>query len=143
MEISGKVIQVLPLQGGTSATTGNQWQLKTFIIETLDRYPVNVAIEIFGEQRIKDNPAEVDQLVTASVDIESREYNGRWYTSIRAWKVAQGVTAAASAAQPVAAAPVPAAAPVAAPVAPAAPAAPAQAPAAPMPPMGDNTRLPF
>lgn len=146
MEISGKVIQVLPLQGGTSAATGNPWQLKTFIIETLDRYPVKVAIEIFGEQRIKDNPAEVDQLVTASVDIESREYNGRWYTSIRAWKVAQGVTAAASAAQPVAAAPVPAAAPVAAPVAPAAPAqapAPAPAPAAPMPPMGDNTRLPF
>ena len=140
MEITGKVIQVLPLQGGTSATTGKPWQVKTFIIETLEQYPRKVAIEIFGEERIKENPAEIDQTVTASIDIESREFNGRWYTSVRAWKVAQGATAAASAAQPVAAAQVPAAAPVAAPVAPAAPAAPAQAPAVPA---GVSTQLPF
>lgn len=140
MEITGKVIQVLPLQGGTSATTGKPWKVKTFIIETLEQYPRKVAIEIFGEERIKENPAEIDQTVTASFDLESREFNGRWYTSVRAWKVAQGATAAASAAQPVAAAQVPAAAPVAAPVAPAAPAAPAQAPAVPA---GVSTQLPF
>lgn len=140
MEITGKVIQVLPLQGGVSATTGKPWQVKTFIIETLEQYPRKVAIEIFGEERIKENPAEIDQTVTASFDLESREFNGRWYTSVRAWKVAQGATAAASAAQPVAAAQVPAAAPVAAPVAPAAPAAPAQAPAVPA---GVSTKLPF
>lgn len=140
MEITGKVIQVLPLQGGISATTGKPWQVKTFIIETLEQYPRKVAIEIFGEERIKENPAEIDQTVTASIDIESREFNGRWYTSVRAWKVAQGATAAASAAQPVAAEQVPAAAPVAAPVAPAAPAAPAQAPAVPA---GVSTQLPF
>lgn len=140
MEITGKVIQVLPLQGGVSATTGKPWQVKTFIIETLEQYPRKVAIEIFGEERIKENPAEIDQTVTASFDIESREFNGRWYTSVRAWKVAQGATAAASAAQPVAAAQVPASAPVAAPVAPAAPAAPAQAPSVPA---GVSTQLPF
>jgi hypothetical protein len=48
-------------------------------------------------------------LVTVSFDIESREFNGRWYTSIRAWKIQQGDMTQAAAAQP-AAAPVAAAA---------------------------------
>ena len=71
--------------------------------------------EVFGEDRIKQNPCDIDQLVTVSFDIESREFNGRWYTSIRAWKIQQGDTTQV-------AAPAPAAAPVVAPVA----AAPAQ-----------------
>ena len=77
--------------------------------------------EVFGEDRIKLNPCDLDQLVTVSFDIESREFNGRWYTSIRAWKIQQGDMTQV-------AAPAPAAAPVAA-----APAAPAQAPAAEQP----------
>ena len=81
MEIVGKVIQVLPLQQGTSTRSGNPWTLKTFILETQDgNYPRRVAIEVFGDQRIADNPAEVDQVVTVSFDLESREFNGRWYT---------------------------------------------------------------
>lgn len=87
MEITGRVIDVLPLQGGTSATSGKSWQLETFVLETLESYPRKVAIEVFGEQRIKDNPVEVGYVFTVSFDLESREYNGRWYTSARAWKV--------------------------------------------------------
>lgn len=137
MEIVGKVIQVLPLQQGTSSRTGNPWTIKTFIIETQENYPRKVAIEIFGDQRIADNPAEVDQIVTVSFDLESREFNGRWYTSVRAWKVLQGV-------QTQVAAPVQ-------PVSPASPAAPMdEAPAAPVTStfdavaaQGDDTDLPF
>lgn len=126
MDIIGKVIQILPLQGGTSAASGKPWQLKTFILETQENYPRKVAIEVFGEQRIQDNPVEVDQIVTVSYDLESREFNGRWYTSVRAWKIQQGAIAPAVAPvqQPMAQPQVPgavAAAPVAAPAAPAAP----------------------
>ena len=137
MEIVGKVLQVLPLQQGTSTRTGNPWTIKTFILETQENYPRKVAIEIFGDQRIADNPAEVDQVVTVSFDLESREFNGRWYTSVRAWKVLQGVqtTQAAAPVQP---------------VSPAAPAAPTEAPAEPVTntfdavaAQGDDTDLPF
>ena len=130
MEIVGKVIQVLPLQQGTSTRTGNPWTIKTFILETQENYPRKVAIEIFGDQRIADNPAEVDQVVTVSFDLESREFNGRW-------KVLQGVqtTQAAAPVQP---------------VSPAAPAAPTEAPAEPVTntfdavaAQGDDTDLPF
>ena len=140
MEIVGKVIQVLPLQQGTSTRSGNPWTLKTFILETQDgNYPRRVAIEVFGDQRIADNPAEVDQVVTVSFDLESREFNGRWYTSVRAWKILQGVQTQAAPVQP------------ATPAAPAAPAAPvSEAPEAPVTntfdavaAQGDDTDLPF
>lgn len=136
MEIIGKVIQILPLQQGVSARTGNPWTIKTFILETQENYPRKVAIEMFGDQRIQDNPVEIDQVVTASVDVESREVNGRWFTSVRAWKVQQGVVAAAPAAAPAPVTPV-------APAAPAAPAAPVTGTFDAAAGVGDNTDLPF
>ena len=120
MEVVGKIIQVLPAQEGIGRN-GNPWKVQPYVLETLDQYPRKVHFEVFGEDRIKQNPCEIDQLVTISFDIESREFNGRWYTSIRAWRIQQGDMTQA-------AAPAPAAAPVAA--APAAAPAPAAQPAA-------------
>ena len=119
MDVVGKIIQVLPAQEGVGRN-GNPWKVQPYVLETLDQYPRKVHFEVFGEDRIKQNPCELDQLVTVSFDIESREFNGRWYTSIRAWRIQQGdVTQPAAGAQP------------AAPAAPAAAAAPAQPAAAP------------
>ena len=118
MEIVGKIIQVLPAQEGVSKSTGNPWKIQSYILETLEQYPRKVCFEIFGEDRIKNNPCQVDDVVTVSFDIESREFNGRWYTSIRAWRVQQGDTTANAADQPIAPG-TPAAAPAAAPAQPA------------------------
>lgn len=87
MEITGKIIQVLPEQGGVSKTSGKDWKLQAYVLETQEQFPKKVHFEIFGEDRIKANPCNLDDMVTVSFDIESREYNGRWYTSIRAWRV--------------------------------------------------------
>ena len=111
MEVVGKITHVLPAQEGVGRN-GNPWKVQPYVLETLDQYPRKVHFEVFGEDRIKQNPCEIDQLVTVSFDIESREFNGRWYTSIRAWRIQQGDTTQAAA--PVAAAPAQAA-PVAAP----------------------------
>ena len=100
MDISGKIIQKLPLQQGVSKTSGNPWSIQAYVLETQEQFPRKVCFEIFGEQRIKDNPCEIDDLVTVSFDIESREFNGRWYTSIRAWKVQQGIVDVSAAQQP-------------------------------------------
>ena len=110
MEVVGKIIQVLPAQEGVGRN-GNPWKVQPYVLETLDQYPRKVHFEVFGEERIKQNPCDIDQLVTVSFDIESREFNGRWYTSIRAWRIQQGDTTQAAAVQP-AAAPIPAAAPM-------------------------------
>ena len=99
MEIVGKIIQVLPEQSGTSKA-GKPWKSQSYVLETQEQYPRKVCFELFGEDRIKSNPCKIDDVVTVSFDIESREFNGRWYTSIRAWRVQQGAAPAAAAAQP-------------------------------------------
>ena len=140
MEVVGKIIQVLPAQEGIGKN-GNPWKVQPYVLETLDQYPRKVHFEVFGEDRIKQNPCDIDQLVTVSFDIESREFNGRWYTSIRAWKIQQGDTT-----QPgVAPAAAPAAAPVAQPAAAPMAAEPAAAPVDPFDAgAGDATSdLPF
>lgn len=87
MTIEGKIIQVLPLQGGVSKTSGKEWSLQAYVLETKEQYPKKVHFEVFGDDRIKSNPCDVDDIVSVDFDIESREFNGRWYTSIRAWRI--------------------------------------------------------
>lgn len=108
MEIVGKIISVLPEQSGI-AKNGNPWKVQAYVLETTEQYPRKVHFEVFGEDRIKQNPCAIDQLVTVSFDIESREFNGRWYTSIRAWRIAQGDTTQPAQPAQVASAPAPAA----------------------------------
>lgn len=85
LNISGVVLNILPLQTGTSKA-GNQWQKQDFILETGGQYPRKVCVCLFGDNVAKF-PLQVGQSVTASVDIESREFNARWYTDVRAWNV--------------------------------------------------------
>ena len=108
MEVSGKIIQVLPEQGGVSKTSGKEWKMQAYVLETQEQFPRKVHFEVFGEDRIKANPCQLDDIVTVSFDIESREFNGRWYTSIRAWKIQQGIVEAGvpAATEPIAPAPV-------------------------------------
>ena len=87
MEITGKIIQVLPEQSGVSKTSGKEWKMQSYVLETQEQYPKKVHFELFGDDRIKANPCKLDDIVTISFDIESREFNGRWYTSIRAWRI--------------------------------------------------------
>ena len=119
MDIEGTIILDLPLQEGTSRQ-GNAWKKKEWVLETQGMYPRKVKFHVFGENRVRDLQFEVGKAYRISVDLESREFNGRWYTSIRAWRIQQGDTTQAAAA-PVPAAPAaapaqPAAAPAAAPV---------------------------
>ena len=84
MEITGKIILALPEQSGVSKA-GNSWKKKEYVLETLDTYPRKVHFDFFGE-KADQFPLSVGQTVKLSFDIESREYNGRWFTSIRGWK---------------------------------------------------------
>lgn len=84
MEIQGKVIQVLPVE--TGAGKNGEWKKQNFILETEGQYPKKVSIGLWGD---KVDTVQNNSVVNASIDIESREYNGRWYTEVRAWKIDQ------------------------------------------------------
>lgn len=116
VELTGRITQILPLEQGLSKA-GNAWRKQVFILETQDQYPRKVAISLLNDN-IDKFPLQVGAVVTANLDIESREWNGKWFTEVRAWQVtypqAQPVaTHLATSTQPVATpAPAPAPAPV-------------------------------
>ena len=80
MEVSGKIIAVLPLQSGTSKA-GREWKKQEYVLETHDSFPRKVKFDFFGD-RVDQFPLAIGDEVTVSFDIESREFNGRWYTDV-------------------------------------------------------------
>lgn len=100
MEITGKIILALPEMSGTSKA-GNAWKKREYVLETQETYPRKVHFDFFGE-RADQYPLNVGDVIKLSFDIESREYNGRWFTSIRGWK-SEPAGAAAPAPAPAAA----------------------------------------
>jgi hypothetical protein len=85
MDIKGKIIRKLDPQGGTSKA-GREWKKQEYVMETLDSaFPRQVKFDFFGD-RADQYPLEVGDVITLSFDIESREFNGRWYTDIRGFK---------------------------------------------------------
>ena len=90
MEITGKIIAVLPERGGVSKT-GNEWKTQEYVIETHEQYPRKVCFNVFGADKIAQFNIQAGEEMTVSFDINAREYNGRWYNDIRAWRVERGV----------------------------------------------------
>ena len=86
MELSGKVIAVLEPRGGVSKT-GNAWKVQEYVIETHDQYPRKMCFDVFGEDKINQFNIQVGEELTVHFDIDAREWQGRWFNSIRAWKV--------------------------------------------------------
>ena len=86
MDVKGKVAQLLPLQTGMGKK--GPWKKQEFILETPGQYPKKICFSIWGDKVDQFNVA-VGDLLSVSVDLESREYNGKWYTEARAWKIAK------------------------------------------------------
>lgn len=84
-DIYGKIIAVLPTRSGVSAR-GTQWSSQTAVIETQEQYPKKVAFDVLGD-KINEFNIQVGEMLTVSYDIDAREFNGRWYNSIKAWNV--------------------------------------------------------
>ena len=87
MEIIGKAIAALPVKSGVSQRTGEQWQSREYVIETQEQYPKRVCFEVFGTDKLKEFNIRNNDLIKVHFDITAREYNGKWYNSVRAWKV--------------------------------------------------------
>lgn len=91
MDISGKIVQFLPVQTGQGKN--GTWKKQEFILETGDTYPKKICIAVWGD-KIDMSSFKTGDMVDVSFDVESREYNGRWYTDVKAWKIASKKTGA-------------------------------------------------
>mgnify|MGYP003328469759 CR=1 FL=1 len=91
MEIKGKIIEILPEKSAQSAN--GEWRKQEYILETDTSYPKKICFMAWGDKIGEFNLQQGDS-VEVSVDLESREYNGRWYTDVKAWKVSKDSTGA-------------------------------------------------
>lgn len=86
MELTAKLIQLLPLQTGNGKN--GAWKKQDIIVETDGTYPKKVCISIWGD-KINESVLKIGSQLAISFDVESREYNGKWYTDVKAWKVVE------------------------------------------------------
>ena len=84
MEINGKIVELLPEQSGQSAN--GTWRKQQYILETDDQYPKKICFMVWSD-KIDELAIKQEENLVVSVDIESREFNGRWYTDVKAWQV--------------------------------------------------------
>ena len=87
MELEGRIARKLNVQTGTSAR--GAWAKQEFIFEYQEgNYPSQVCMNVWGDDKVKElDKYQVGDKVKISFNLSSREYNGRWYTDVRAWRI--------------------------------------------------------
>lgn len=87
LELEGRLIQKMPVQSGRSAR--GEWAKQEFIIEYQEgQFPTKVVMSVWGQDKVAELAKINDgSQVKVGFNLSSREYNGRWYTDIRAWRI--------------------------------------------------------
>ena len=87
MEFVGLVYKVLPAVKGTSAR--GEWTKQEVVFELPDEFNRKLCVGFWGDKALEAADLKAGEQVEVSINLESREYNGRWYTEARAWKLAR------------------------------------------------------
>lgn len=85
MEFSGKLTEILPEQTGQGKN--GTWKKISFILETQDQYPKKACFDAWTDKVDQIKSTAIGSVLTVGFDIESREFNGKWYTNLKAWKI--------------------------------------------------------
>ena len=85
LEITGKIFSILPEQSGQGQN--GAWIKQTFIIETGDQFPKKVCMQAWNDKGEIVSRLKQGDEVKVSFNLESREFNGKWYTDARVWKM--------------------------------------------------------
>ena len=88
-KLTGQILQASPVQSGVSQSSGNQWMSQEYLMQhSFDQQrPKYMSFRVFGQQKISQFNLQPGQWVTLSLDVNAREYNGRWYNEISAFNV--------------------------------------------------------
>ena len=96
MEVKGKVETILAVESGVSKA-GKDWKKQNFVINTGDQYNPLVCFGVFGEDKLEMvSNLKVGEDVSVHFNLSSREFNGKYYHSIDAWKIDKGNVVAAA-----------------------------------------------
>ncbi|GHT75254.1 hypothetical protein AGMMS50262_10010 [Bacteroidia bacterium] len=84
MQLTAKLAQILPAETGMGKN--GEWKKQSIIVETDGQYPKKICITAWGD-KINPSQLQIGTMLNVEFDVESREFNGRWYTDVKAWKV--------------------------------------------------------
>lgn len=101
MDFTGRIIAKLPARTGQGKN--GPWMSQEYVMEhdtTNAQYPRRVCFNVWGEQKINEFNIQEGGFYTVSVDVDCREWQGRWFNDIRAWRVVQAGSQAAAASAP-------------------------------------------
>ena len=85
LEIEGKLTKLLPVQTGEGRN--GQWTKQDFVLETFGEYPKKICFSTWNDKAKDIQAFPVGSLLKISFAAESREYNERWYTDLRAYRI--------------------------------------------------------
>ena len=87
LEIEGRIARKLNVQTGTSSR--GAWSKQEFVIEYQEgNFPTQLCMNVWGDDKVRElDKYQVGDKVKISFNLSSREYNGRWYTDVRAWRI--------------------------------------------------------
>ena len=99
MQVKGTLIQILKMESGVSKA-GKEWKKQDFVIETNEQFPKKVCFTLFGDKiSLIEGTAEGTE-VEVFFSVESRDFNGKWYHNINAWKIEQASATSAAKSYP-------------------------------------------
>jgi hypothetical protein len=90
MNLTAKLVQLLPLQSGESKN--GTWRKQDVIVITEGQYPKKICVSIWGD-KINESQLQVGNSLIMSYELESREFNNKWYTDVKAWKIETAIVA--------------------------------------------------
>ena len=88
MNVIGKLIKKLEKETGVSKT-GKTWEKQSILVEQNAEFNKEVAISFFGDKIKSIRDIEVGSDVSVSINLSSREYNGKYYHNIDGWFIAK------------------------------------------------------
>ena len=95
LEVTGRLIQILPEQTGTGKN--GLWKKQDIIIETNEQFPKKISLSLWGDKVDQAQGYQVGQVLKVVASVESREYNGKWYTDVKPFRIdVDGVSAPAN-----------------------------------------------
>ena len=86
LKITGRLIKILPIESGVSKA-GKEWSKQDFFIETEEQFSKQVCFTLFGDKMDVLQYYKVGDLINVSFNVQSREYNGKYFHNINAWKL--------------------------------------------------------
>ncbi len=86
LDLKCRLVEKLQEERGSSAR--GPWCKQNFIVETIESYPRKICMNVWGDDKVSELRAyNAGEILNVSINIESREFNGRWYTDVRAWRI--------------------------------------------------------